>query len=196
VKRRRAFERRLRLSYAPTLPIGQVVRLYRADAAGVRDEELLHQVAWLLYARCRDVLLVGDSKVRCLECRAEFVVPWRGAPPDRVVECPGCGWYLTVAEYRISYRGTSLEGNGARPVWIEYVTRFPAARTYEEQMLLVDRLVHGVHTSGNLATKNLFAGHQRQVLAALDRLAGALTVEEPRPIADAEASSAAAEEKK
>jgi hypothetical protein len=178
VKRRRAFERLLRLSYAPTLPIGPVVRLYRADAAGVQDEELLHDVAWRLYARCRDVLLISDSKVRCLECRTEFPVPWRGSPPDRVVACPSCGWYLTVAEYRLSYRGTTLQGPGARAVWTEYVTRFPTARTYQERMLLVDRLVHGVHTSRNLATKNLFSGAQRQVLAALDGLAGALTVDE------------------
>jgi hypothetical protein len=162
---------------------------------------LLHEVAWLLYARCRDVLLVSDSKVRCPECRTEFLVPWRGAPPDRAVECPGCGWYLTVAEYRNSYRGTTLQGANARAVWTEYVTDFPTAQSYEERMLLVDRLVHGVHTTRNLATQNLFAGPQRQVLAALDGLAGALTVEEPRPIAaaeprHAEPPSAATEEKK
>ena len=108
VKRRRAVERQLRPSYAPPVPIGPVVRLYRLDAAGVRDEELLREVSWQLYARSLDILLISDSKVRCLECRAEFPVSWRGTPDDRVVECPGCGWYVTVAEYRMSYRGTVL----------------------------------------------------------------------------------------
>jgi hypothetical protein len=140
---------------------------------------LLHELAWLLYARCRDVLLVGDSKVRCLECRAEFVVPWRGAPPGQTAGCPCCRWQITVAEYRNSVRGTTLQGGNARAVWTEYVGGFPAARTYEERMLLVDRLVHGVHTTGQPAARNLFAGHPAQVLAALDGLAGALTVEAP-----------------
>ena len=70
MKRRRAVERQLRLGDASPVPVGPVVRLYRADAAGIRDEELLHEVAWSLYARCRDVLLVSNSKVRCPECRA------------------------------------------------------------------------------------------------------------------------------
>jgi hypothetical protein len=87
-----------------------------------------------------------------------------------------------VAEYRNSVRGTTLQGGNARAVWSAYVSGFPAAVTYEERMLLVDRLVHGVHTTRNLATQNLFAGPQRQVLAALDGLAGALTVEEPLPV--------------
>jgi hypothetical protein len=94
VRRRRALERQLRMSYAPTVPIGPVVRLYRADAAGVRDEVLLH-------------------------------------------------------EYRNSVRGTSLYGYNA----------------------------------------------PGQVLAALDGLAGALTVDEPRPTAPTEGSAAAEERK-
>ena len=179
MKRRRDLERRLRLSYAPTVPIGPVVRLYRADAAGLRDEELLHEVAWLLYSRCRDVLLVSDSKVRCLECRAEFVVSWRGASPQLIARCPGCSWHVTVAEYRNSLRGTSLYGYNARAVWVAYVDGFPRADTYEQRMLLVDGLVHGVHTTGQPAARNLFAGHPGQVLAALDGLAGALTVDQP-----------------
>jgi len=84
VKRCRAVERQLRLSY---VPIGPAVRLYRLDAAGVHNEELLHEASWQLYARCLDILLISDSKVGRLECRAEFTVRWRGALVDRVAEC-------------------------------------------------------------------------------------------------------------
>jgi hypothetical protein len=82
VKRRRAVERRLRLGYAPRVPIGPVARLYKADAMGIEEEELLTDVGWRLYARCQDVLLVGDRRVRCPECRTVFGVPPRRPAPD------------------------------------------------------------------------------------------------------------------
>ncbi len=78
VKRRRVVERQISRGYAPKVPIGSVVRLYRADASGIRDDEMQDDVGWRLFARCQDVLLVGDSKVRCPECRAVFEVPWQG----------------------------------------------------------------------------------------------------------------------
>ena len=38
--------------------------------------------------------------------------------------------------------------------------------------LLIDRLVHAVHTGGGLAARNLLEGRPREVLAVLDSLAG------------------------
>ena len=49
-----------RLRYAPKLPLALVAQLYRSDALVRRDEELLDDVGWRLYVRCRDVLLVSD----------------------------------------------------------------------------------------------------------------------------------------
>jgi hypothetical protein len=40
------------LSYAPKVPAGWIVRLYRTDALGLRDEELADKVGWHIYARC------------------------------------------------------------------------------------------------------------------------------------------------
>jgi hypothetical protein len=39
-------------------------------------------------------------------------------------------------------------------------------------MLLIDRLVHAVHTTGGVTARNLLEGRPRQVLATLDALAG------------------------
>jgi hypothetical protein len=38
-------------------------------------------------------------------------------------------------------------------------------------MLLIDRLVHAVHTTGGLAARNAFEGRPRKVVEALDALA-------------------------
>ena len=86
--------------------------------------------------------------------------------------CPGCDWYVSAGEYRNSWRGTDLDGHNARPVWVEYVERYPTAETYKERMLMIDRLIHGVHKSGAPAARNLFEHHPRQVLAVLNELAG------------------------
>ena len=48
----------------------------------------------------------------------------------------------------------------------------PAARTYAERMLLIDRLIHRVRRSGASAARNPFEDLPRQVLATLDALAG------------------------
>ena len=41
-------------------------------------------------------------------------------------------------------------------------------------MLIVNRLVHAVHASGNTVVRNLIEGRPRHVLASLDRLAAAV----------------------
>lgn len=164
-------EREERLRYAPKLPVALIVRLYRSDALGLRDDAVLEDVAWRLHARCRDVLLVSDSTVRCPRCRTVFEVPWVGQPPDRVAACPGCGWSITAGAYHASWRHQDLRGGNARAAFAAFVEQLPVATSYAERMLLVDRLVHAVHTTGGLAARNLFEGRPREVLRVLDELA-------------------------
>src|SRR4051794_19928188 len=106
MKRRRAVERQLRLSYAPKVPIGSVVRLYRADAAGIHDDDLLTDVGWRLYERCKDILVISDAQVRCPECSAVFDVPWQDQAPESMAVCSGCGWRVSAGEYHNSWRGS------------------------------------------------------------------------------------------
>jgi hypothetical protein len=160
-----------RLKYAPKVPVALIARLYRQDALGLRDDALLVDVGWRLHARCRDVLLVSESMARCPECRAAFEVPWIGQPEELAAACSGCGWRTTAGEYHASWRHHDLLGGNARPAFAAFVERFPAATTYQERMLLVDRLVHAVHTTGGLAARNLFEGRPRRVIELLDALA-------------------------
>lgn len=160
-------------TYAPPVPVGWIVRLYRSDAAGLRDDELIEKVGWRLYARCRDVLMVSDSRVACPVCRTEFGVPWMGEPEDRVSRCPQCGWSITSGAFHASFRHRNLWGLNARAAFADFVARFPLAASPAARMLLIDRLVHAVHTSGGPAARNLLEGHPRRILALLDELAGA-----------------------
>jgi ribosomal protein L37AE/L43A len=158
--------------FAPKVPVGWIVRLYRRDALALQGDELLDKVAGRLYARCRDVLLVSDSRLVCPRCQTEFMVPWIGQPADRPTACPGCGWTITAGAYHASFEHQDLLGINARPAFARYVERYPLARGYRARMVLVDELVHAVHASGGLAARNLLDGRPRRVLGLLDELAG------------------------
>jgi hypothetical protein len=158
--------------YAPKVPVGWIVQLYRADALGVRDAALVDKVGWRLHARCRDVLMVSASQVACPLCHSVFAVPWITEPEDCVSTCRGCGWSITAGAYHASMRHQDLLGGNARPAFEHFEASFPTAHSDQERMLLVDRLIHALHTTGGLAARNLLEGRPRQVLAVLDALAG------------------------
>ena len=165
--------------FAPKVPLAWISRLYQADAAGRQDDELAEKVGWRLYARCADVLLVSDSKVICPLCQAEFAVPWIGEPADRVAKCPSDDWSITAGDYHASIEHRDLLGMNARPAFKVFVRRYPLAREYVQRMLLIDQLVHAVHTSGNLAARNLLEGRPRKAIEILDVLAGGRPRTEP-----------------
>jgi hypothetical protein len=161
-----------RPTYAPKVPLEWIVRLYRRDAVGLRDDELVDKVGWRLQARCQDVLMVTASRVACPLCQTEFPVPWIGQPPERVPTCPQCGWQITAAAFHASIRHRDLSGH-APTAFTAFVTRFPQATSYAERMRLIDRVVHALHVSGGVTARNVLEGPPRRVLALLDELAGA-----------------------
>jgi hypothetical protein len=162
----------MRPRYTPKVPVGWLERLYRRDALGVRDYEMLDKVGARLYARCRDILLVSDSRLVCPECGAEMQVPWIGHAASERSACPaGCGWSISAGEFHASFEHQDLLGMNALPAFIAFVADYPQAQGYRERMLLVDRLVHAVHGGGNPAVRNLVEGSPRNVLDRLDRLA-------------------------
>lgn len=161
------------LRFAPKVPLGWIVQLYRRDALGIQDSELLDKVVIRLYARCLDVLAVSDSLVRCPVCDTEFKFPWIGQPANRIAICPKCKWSITAGAYHARFEHQDLLGGNARGAFARFVADCPKVRSYPERMLIIDRLVHAIHASGNTVVRNLIEGRPRQVLASLDRLAAA-----------------------
>src|ERR1044071_7259160 len=97
-----------RIRWAPKLPVERIVRLYEADAKGLRDDDLADDVGWRLVARSQDVLPVSDSKAVCPECGTTFEVPWIGEPDELVSTCPGCGWSTTAGDYHATFHHQDL----------------------------------------------------------------------------------------
>ena len=147
------------------------MQLYRRDALGIQDDELLENLGRRFYARCLDVLMVTDSQVVCVECGTRFEVLWIAQPPERIFSCPTCGWSLSAGDYHASFEHQDLLGGNARAAFERFVEDYPRAQGYGQRMLIVDRLVHALHVSGNTVLRNLVEGRPAQVLAALDALA-------------------------
>ena len=68
--------------------MGRIRRLYRMNALGVYDDELLAEVGWGLHARCNDVLVVHRAM--------------RGEVP-----CPSCGEMVQREVYRSGSSGNT-----------------------------------------------------------------------------------------
>lgn len=176
----------VKIRWAPPLPLHKLVRLYESDAAGCVDGELLNDVAWSLYARCVDVVLVSRGLVRCPECVTEIRVAMPGTS-NRPSTCPTCAWSVTWDEYHRSWEHRDLWGSNAIEAFLKYVAALPEARTDAARMRVVDELVHAAHkparrqTIGNIAARNLFEGRRARILATLDSLAyGGNSAADPR----------------
>lgn len=163
-------------TWAPRVPQARIQRLYELDARGIYDEELLDEVGYGLLARCRSFLEANEARagrVRCPRCSA--VVEHAGHR-EEVLRC-ACGWQLTWGEYFKTIQHVQL--SGAEPVLRQFRTfagAYPVARTPQEKMLAIDRLIHGFHwyyKTGDPTRPvavNLIEGRLNDVITFLERL--------------------------
>ena len=60
------------ICWSPRLRKDKLRRLYEQDAVGICDGDLLEEVGWCLYMRCRDILAIQSAQyehqVRCPRC--------------------------------------------------------------------------------------------------------------------------------
>jgi ribosomal protein L37AE/L43A len=160
-----------RPKFAPKVPLAWITRLYASDAAG-GDDDLAQKVGLRLWERCKDLLLVAVSSLRCPVCDTPFAVPWIGRPATETTDCPGCGWSCSAGEYHALIEHRDLIGAHATSAFSTFVHDFPSAATYAERARLIDVLVHAIHKTGGQTARNLIEGNARDALAELDRLAG------------------------
>lgn len=163
-------------------------RLYRSEAAGRLDEELLDEVGITLYLRCQAILDIERAQteglVRCPQCQREQRESWvrrqrpSRAHPDPTLHCPVCGWSLRWADYQRSYRRRQLNPGGAVDYFQAYVEGYPHCRSARDRMLAIDRLIHSFHYSlrqdPTLPTRpaavNLIEGRLGDIVPFLDEL--------------------------
>jgi hypothetical protein len=167
--------------WAPRVQPAKIRRLYETDARGIHDDELLDEVGYALYSRCRSILHVADAmngRVHCPQC--DTIVARPGVDADATLHCAQCGWATTWGAYYATYRTQELGAGGAHDIFSDFVARWELAAGPREKMLLIDRLIHAWHWEtrqqrpkfglGRPTGVNLIEGNRKQVLAFLDEL--------------------------
>ena len=166
-----------RPNWAPRVRPHTIRRLYENEARGILDEELVDEVGYALYMRCRSILRFTAAcrgRVTCPGC--ERAVERRGRDRKEPLRCAGCGWETSWGAYLDTAKGKHLNGGGAVDLFEEFAAKFGRARGAREKLLLIDRLIHSFHWRAYLkqytrpAGVNLIEGTWEEVLDFLDRL--------------------------
>jgi hypothetical protein len=162
--------------WAPRVPQRAIQRLYESDAQGIYDEELIDEVAWALYARCRSFIQAVEAVRGRAPCPVCGAVVEHHAGRDEVLRC-ACGWALPWTEYFRTIQHKQL--SGAEPVLAlfgGYMEQLATAEGPRQKMLLIDQLIHGFHyfLAQSETTRptgvNLIEGNMHEVIAFLHRL--------------------------
>jgi predicted RNA-binding Zn-ribbon protein involved in translation (DUF1610 family) len=154
-------------------------RLYQTDARGIVDEELIDAVGFALYARCQSILQATEAhagRIICPECGS--LVERDGGPwlKGAMLDCPQCGWQVAWEAYFKTYQHKHLVGGGAIAFHSEYIDHFKHARSPQEKMLAIDRLIHACHwelvqSPGRPAAREIiYAKNYHDLLTFLDTL--------------------------
>lgn len=150
-----------------------LLKLYKSDAMGMLDEELLEDIGLTLYDRCKtsreiyDLMEIG--KIKCMECGEILSGPG-------VLSCK-CGRVYTYHAYRKSYREDNMPRGAASAVFDRFVTDWERAGSPQEKMRQIDNLVHEFHmaeisgTRGRPVGINLIQGTKKQIVELLCELA-------------------------
>lgn len=164
-----------RPEWAGRVPRHKIAELYRTDALGIVDQELIDEVGFALLARCESILIAteaGRGQAMCPVCQS--LLARRGGDEERV-ECEACGWGLPWSEYHASFRRKQLGAGGIEDFLREFVEKYPKAPSPRHRMILIDQLIHRYHWEmiqdpGRPGGSNLIGGTVTEVLAFLNAL--------------------------
>ena len=170
-----------RPAWAPRVSRYEIARLYHTDARGIRDEDLVNEVGYGLFARAQDCLTVTEAtrgRIKCPQCDTIIFrkkAKSKKEAKEEALICSSCPWQLQWAEYFRSYRQKHLIAAGMVPYLHEFVRQWPRAIGYAEKILLVDAIIHRFHgelagDSGASGAVNLIGGNRPEVLAFLNEL--------------------------
>ena len=164
-----------RPTWAGRVPRRKIAELYKKDALGIRDEDLIDEVGIGLLVRIREIFRARDANsglARCPLCRRGIVHNFDKA---YLLRCESCNWELAWAEYQKSFQGKHLIASGMTAFLKEYVQKYSVARSPQEKMILIDTLIHRYHweLEGGLTgpgARDLIGGKPQDVIDFLNQL--------------------------
>ena len=164
-----------RPTWAGRIPRHKIAELYRKDALGIRDEELIDEVGIGLLVRIEHIFRAREANsglASCPVCRQGIEHDFE---PEFLLRCESCNWELAWLEYQKSYQGKHLIASGMTAFLKEYVAKYRVARSPQEKMILIDTLIHRYHweLEGDLSgpgARDLIGGKPQEVIDFLNQL--------------------------
>jgi hypothetical protein len=162
--------------WSPRLRKVQISRLYQSCGRGLLDEELIDDVGFSLYSRCKSMLQVSEAirgNPPCPSCGATAKLD---EDPTPFARCANCGWICPWSLYQKTYKRKGLFAGGLEPFVKDFVRKFPATDSYRERVVLIDSLIHRFHwesagtADGRPGATSLIEGKMKDIVAFLDRL--------------------------
>jgi hypothetical protein len=166
-----------RFNWASKVSRKKLIQLYKSEAQGLLNDELLDDVGYTFYARCiqaretREAMDKGN--IICHHCGAVLTPGSYTA----AVHC-SCGFYYTYREYRRSCNAVNMPGGRAMPIFYSFADKWPGCKESKDKMLLIDWLIHECHVTvmsgekGRSVSVNLIEGTLTQLKDMLEMLAG------------------------
>jgi hypothetical protein len=117
----------------------KISQLYEDGANGVHDEVLINEVAFMLLARCKSMLVVEAARNGRAICPVCESMVEHEAKKGAILESKNCNWTGSWNDYRGSMDGLHLIAPGLQPFYHEYVRRLPLAKTPKEKMYWIEK---------------------------------------------------------
>jgi len=161
--------------WARRLSKNDIYRLYKSEASGLLDEELLDEVGIGFYARCKTIKQVTERL--CPDCSEVIQGAFDGNNPDRQIACQHCQWISKWEYYHRSYKTDRIHGGRAYKYFLAYLEEYPLCKTARDKMLAIDRLMHYLHEdiddegSVTPAAMNLVQGKRNEIREFIESLA-------------------------
>ena len=161
--------------WAPRLSKNDIYRLYKSEASGLLDEELLDEVGIGFYSRCETIRQVTERL--CPSCSEVIQGAFDGNEPDRQISCQQCQWISKWKYYHRSYKNDRIHGGRAYKYFLAYLDEYPLCEKARDKMLAIDRLIHYLHedidteVSVTPAAMNLVEGKRNEIKAFIENLA-------------------------
>ena len=152
-----------------------IYRLYKSEASGLLNEELLDEVGTGFYSRCETIQQVTERL--CPSCSEVIQGAFDGNDPDRQISCPQCQWISKWKYYHRSYKRDRIHGGRAYKYFLAYLEEYPVCKTASDKMLAIDRLIHYLHEDIDVersvtpAAMNLVQGKRNDIREFLEGLA-------------------------
>ena len=161
--------------WARRLSKNDIYRLYKSEASGLLNEELLDEVGIGFYSRCKTIKQVTERL--CPDCSKVIQNAFDGNNPDRQISCQKCQWISKWKYYHRSFKTDRIHGGRAYRYFLAYLDEYPLCKTARDKILVIDRLMHYLHEdidderSVTPAAMNLVKGKRNEIREFIESLA-------------------------